>query len=97
VASDSDSSDNPLGEEGAPKEEEEKNGPAKRKVHRKRCFLFFQRKVKGKPKVEPKKVSLFMPQKMLNLKYKRNVTIKDKDGKDSNKLKVVKLIKNEGQ
>jgi flagellar basal body rod protein FlgG len=52
--------------------------------------------VKGKPKVEPKKVPPSMFQQMLGHNHERTVTIKDKDVRYINKLKVVKLIKNEG-
>jgi hypothetical protein len=38
----------------------------------------------------------FVFQQMLSHNYECTVTIKDKDGKDINKLKVVKLINNEG-
>jgi hypothetical protein len=76
---DSDSSDNPPGEEGSPNEEEEESGPAKYKVHRKRRFRVFQRTVKYKSRVEPKKVPSVMFQQMLSDKYEHTVTIKDKD------------------
>jgi hypothetical protein len=59
-------------------------------------FHVFERKVKGKPNMEPEKVPPFMFQQMPSHKYERTVTIKDKDGKDINKLKVIKLINNEG-
>jgi hypothetical protein len=45
--------------------------------------------------VEPKKVHPFMFQQIPS-QYERTVTISYKDGKDINKLKVFKLIKNEG-
>jgi hypothetical protein len=65
-------------------------------VDHKRLFRVFQRKVKGKPKVESRKVPPFMLQKMLSHKYERTVSTTNMDGKDIKKLKVIKLFKNEG-